>query len=252
MKPKSPTAKATSPSQNPSSSFRTLDQNALTKNLDDPILEAMPVHPTDTIPEPPTKASASMPLGAPHLAPETSLGPRQPSPATFTLTSYTPTHTPSQAAPTAAPPKISSFAPSPTASNSLNPTSISKTETISLASARNALLPTLDLIGFFGGSGIAGSVTPGSTVISSAPTGFGGSLANTFNNSAPNYYVGASLNIPIRNRIAKSDQVRSELESRQAELHLQQQRKQIRIEVRNAQYALDQAAAPRNRRAESP
>src|SRR3982751_3057685 len=52
-----------------------------------------------------------------------------------------------------------------------------------------------------------------------------------------------SVNIPIRNRIAKSDQYRSELESRQAELRLQQLKKQIRIEVRNAQYALEQSRA---------
>jgi outer membrane protein TolC len=51
------------------------------------------------------------------------------------------------------------------------------------------------------------------------------------------------LNIPIRNRVAKSDQYRAELETRQAELRLQQLKKQIRIEVRNAQYALVQSEA---------
>ena len=43
--------------------------------------------------------------------------------------------------------------------------------------------------------------------------------------------------------MAKSDQYRAELESRQAELRLAQLRKQIRIEVRNAQYALEESAA---------
>ena len=52
-----------------------------------------------------------------------------------------------------------------------------------------------------------------------------------------------SVNIPIRNRIAKSDQYRAELETRQSELRLQQLKKQIRIEVRNAQYALEQSEA---------
>ena len=51
------------------------------------------------------------------------------------------------------------------------------------------------------------------------------------------------MNVPIRNRVAKSDQIRSEFESRQAELRVQQLRKQIRIEVRNAQYALEQSQA---------
>jgi outer membrane protein TolC len=55
--------------------------------------------------------------------------------------------------------------------------------------------------------------------------------------------VGLNLNIPIRNRVAKADQYRSELEFRQAELRLEQLKKQVRIEVRNAQYALDQTGA---------
>ena len=52
-----------------------------------------------------------------------------------------------------------------------------------------------------------------------------------------------NLNIPIRNRVAKADQYRSELEYRQAELRMEQLKKQVRIEVRNAQYALDQTGA---------
>ena len=68
-------------------------------------------------------------------------------------------------------------------------------------------------------------------------------LQNSFNASSPDYYIGLQMNIPIRNRIAKSDQYRSELESRQADLRQQQLKKQIRIEVRNAQYALDQSVA---------
>ncbi len=80
-------------------------------------------------------------------------------------------------------------------------------------------------------------------IASTAPVDYGGALANAFNNSAPDYYVGLRLDIPLRNRVAKSDQYRSELETRQAELRAQQLRKQIRIEVRNAQYALEQSQA---------
>ena len=64
-----------------------------------------------------------------------------------------------------------------------------------------------------------------------------------FNNSSPDITSGLSLNIPLRNRVAKADQYRSELEYRQAELRREQLRKQIRIEVRNAQYALEQTGA---------
>jgi outer membrane protein TolC len=72
---------------------------------------------------------------------------------------------------------------------------------------------------------------------------WGGAVQHAFNNTAPDYYVGISVDIPIRNRVAKSDQYRSELEMGQAQLRLQQLKKQIRIEVRNAQYALEQSKA---------
>jgi outer membrane protein TolC len=117
---------------------------------------------------------------------------------------------------------------------------------ISGKAARNALLPSLALVGFYGGSGLAGPLNPIYNLptpnSSNVPLDYSGALANAFNNSSPDYYIGLSLNIPLRNRVAKADQYRSELEYRQAELRREQLRKQIRIEVRNAQYALEQGA----------
>lgn len=112
---------------------------------------------------------------------------------------------------------------------------------ISRKAARNALLPTLSLIGFYGGSGLGGIVTPGNTA--GVPTDLPGAWQNAFNNSSPDYYLGFNVNIPFRNRVAKADQYRSELEYRQAELRKEQLRKQIRIEVRNAQYSVEQSRA---------
>src|SRR5215471_15693598 len=119
---------------------------------------------------------------------------------------------------------------------------------ISRRAALNALLPSLSLVGFYGGSGLAGELNPvynnpGFPNSSNVPVDFVGALGNAFNNTAPDYYVGFNLNIPIRNRVAKADQYRSELEYRQAELRREELRKQIRIEVRNAQYALEQTRA---------
>ena len=180
-----------------------LIKNALTKNLDDPVLEAMPVHPTDVS----TVSGGS------------------------TVVDAAPTEDIIQEAL-----KLRL---------ELSESDIDlQSRAISRSAARNALLPSLALTGYYGGTGLGGPANPSSTVPSStAPLSYGGSLANAFNNSAPDYYVGFSLNLPLRNRIAKSDQYRSELESRQAELRAQQLRKQIRIEVRNAQYALDQSRA---------
>ena len=179
-----------------------LMKNAITKNLDDPILDAMAVRPSDLST---VAGNAEMLAGAPTedlvaaaLAQRAEL-------------------------------RISQI-------DLVN-------RAISKKAAENALLPSLNFVGYYGGNGLAGPVNPVANTPSTAPPGFGGSLENAFNNSAPDYYVGLSLALPLRNRIAKSDQYRSELEARQSELRLAQLRKQIRIEVRNAQYSLQESAA---------
>jgi outer membrane protein TolC len=52
-----------------------------------------------------------------------------------------------------------------------------------------------------------------------------------------------TLNIPLRNRAAQANQVRSELEYRQAQVRLHQLENQVRIEVRNAQFDVKQNRA---------
>ena len=179
----------------------TLMKNAVTKSLDDPVLESMPVVPTDEQMQPaPIEAGkpirdliADAQRNRPELAEsDIDLVNRQ----------------------------------------------------ISRRAGRNALLPSLSLVGFYGGSGLAGPLNPlCPDCTSNVPIDFLGALRNAFNNSSPDYYIGLNLSIPIRNRVAKADQYRSELEYRQAELRSEQLKKQVRIEVRNAQYALDQTGA---------
>lgn len=117
---------------------------------------------------------------------------------------------------------------------------------ISRKAATNALRPALDLVAFYGGSGLAGEQNPNlqnppSTAI--PRSGFPNAFARLWDNSAPDYAVGFNLQIPLRNREAQADQIRSELEFRQAELRLQQLQNQIGIEVRNAQFVLTQSRA---------
>jgi len=179
-----------------------LVKNALTKNLDDPTLEAMPVIPTDTlervqeIPERPTQELIAQALQSrPELA-ESDID--------------------------------------------LNNREITR------KAAANALLPTLTLVGFYGGAGLAGDLNPYFAVGPNpqlVPTNWWGAFQDAWNSSSQDYLVGLTLNVPIRNRVAKADQYRSELEYRQAELREQQLKKQIRIEVRNAEYALEQGRA---------
>jgi outer membrane protein TolC len=106
--------------------------------------------------------------------------------------------------------------------------------------ARNALLPSLDLVAFYGGTGLAGVPNPLLPSNTAPVTGFPDVLQSAFNNSSPDYLVGFSLSIPLRNRTAQADQVRSELEYRQAELRIQQLENQIGIEVRNALFSVKQ------------
>ena len=115
---------------------------------------------------------------------------------------------------------------------------------ISRKAAKNNLLPSLDFVAFYGGSGLAGVPNPSLASNAGLPiTGFGDVFTRTFNGSSPDYSVGFTLNVPLRNRVAQADQVRSELEFGQAELHLQQLQNQVGIEVRNAQFALTQNRA---------
>ena len=123
---------------------------------------------------------------------------------------------------------------------------------ISEKAAKNALLPQVDLVGFYGASGLAGDPTAallcGSPSAPAPPncrfnSGLPNAFARLFDSSAPDKGVGVNLIIPIRNRAAQADNVRSQLEYRQAELRLQQLRNQIGIEVRNAQFALQQNRA---------
>ncbi len=122
----------------------------------------------------------------------------------------------------------------------------------------NALLPIVDPSVYYGGSGLGGAVNPNAVCSgtktfrcfssANAPTAFrnggpvsyGNALGQTFNGTAPDYGVAATFNITIRNREAQANQVRAELEYRQAQMRFQQLENQIRIEVRNAQFDVQQ------------
>lgn len=81
-------------------------------------------------------------------------------------------------------------------------------------------------------------------VCPTSPGGYGTAFDNAFNNSSPDKGMGFNIQIPIRNRLAQSMQERSLMEYRQAELRLAQLYTQIQIQVMNARYALtnDRAA----------
>src|SRR5579862_2163441 len=139
---------------------------------------------------------------------------------------------------------------------------------ISNRAVRSALLPTLNLFGYYGGAGVGGNqnpanecstpetplqqafgcAAPGPLSISNPEplfptTPIGATLNQLVNSTSPDKGIGLTLNIPIRNRAAQATQIRSELEFRQAQMRLQQIENQVGIEVRNAQYSVQQNRA---------
>jgi outer membrane protein len=142
------------------------------------------------------------------------------------------------------------------------------TTEISNKAVRNALLPSLDLFAYYGGAGLGGSqnpsnlcanqnppnfgcagpdpntIPPGQTLVPIAsPIGYGSTLNQLINSTASDKGVGIQLNIPLRNRAAQAVQIRSELEYQQAQMALQQAENRITIEVRNAQFGVEQNRA---------
>jgi outer membrane protein TolC len=174
-------------------------KNAVTRSLDDPVLQDMPVVPVDHV-------SADV---------EPNLGPVQ-----DMMTNALKNRTELQ-------------------ESSL----VLENSELSRRTARNALLPALTAYGFYAGTGYAGRPNPLNSSGVSVPEDFGGAVDNAFNYSSPEYQVGLQLSIPLRNRIAKADQYRTELEYRQSQVYLEEMKKRIRIEVRNARFALEQGAS---------
>lgn len=132
---------------------------------------------------------------------------------------------------------------------------------IGLVGTKNALKPTVDAFGTFQNNGLSGTLNqlpvppvPGATnvnPINRNPAavdgyflgGYGTALSQVFRRNFPDYSIGVTLNIPLRNRGAQADMLREQLAVRQSEVRLQQQLNQVRVDVQNAVISLQQARA---------
>jgi outer membrane protein len=138
---------------------------------------------------------------------------------------------------------------------------------ISNKAVRNALLPSLNLFAYYSGAGVGGSQNPlgvcsnpptllqdefGCASSTGGPSGLEFVFPNTpigstwnqmVDSTNPDKGLGLQLNIPLRNRAAQAVQIRSELEYRQLQMALQQTENRISIEVRNAQFGVEQNRA---------
>jgi outer membrane protein len=121
---------------------------------------------------------------------------------------------------------------------------------LTIRGSKNALLPSLDLIASTSNSALAGEpnslpALPGTNRSNTAffVGGYGTVLSQLFARNFPNYAIGFSLNVPIRNRAAQAQVVSDQLAYRQQQLALQRLENQVRVDVQNAMIAVSQARA---------
>ncbi|MEO6829937.1 MAG: TolC family protein, partial [Acidobacteriaceae bacterium] len=126
-----------------------------------------------------------------------------------------------------------------------------KNQEITLKAVKNALLPVLDVYGFYGAQAIGGSKSPLITCgvipglgfdpcagVPAVNIPYGTVLSNLGNSSGPNKGVGFNFTVPLRNRQAQAQQARAQIEYRQSQMRLQQLYVQLKMQVTNQRYAL--------------
>jgi outer membrane protein len=107
---------------------------------------------------------------------------------------------------------------------------------ISVRFTEKALMPGLSVFGFYAGSGLQGKSAQESSGMIDA-------FGQSFKADYPEYAGGLSLSIPIRNRTAQADNLRSQLEKNQLLISRQRSRNTISVEVRKAIIGLIQGKA---------
>ncbi|MGD0010713.1 MAG: TolC family protein [Terriglobia bacterium] len=124
---------------------------------------------------------------------------------------------------------------------------------ITIQQDRNRLLPSLGVYATYLPTGLSGHFLCGGNplyqpgcpagVTGYVPGGAGDSLSQVFRNVYPNYSLGVSLSIPIRNRQAQADAATAQIQERQMRVQLQQQINKVQQDVRSAVIAVTQARA---------
>ena len=110
---------------------------------------------------------------------------------------------------------------------------------INIQATRNALLPTLTLQGYMTGAGLGGNSKSGTPLVV-VPGGLGDAFSQTFLGNYPEFEAQLALTLPIRNRVAASDNARALLAQRQDQTRLQQAVNNVMVDVQNALITLQQ------------
>jgi outer membrane protein len=118
---------------------------------------------------------------------------------------------------------------------------------IVLTGTRNLMLPTLSAFGDLRNTGLAGDVNALSPSASGQNPffigGYGTVAGQVFSRNFPNYSVGLTLSIPLRNRSAQANYATAAVNLRQSELSVQKLMNQIHVDVQNALITVQQARA---------
>ncbi len=117
---------------------------------------------------------------------------------------------------------------------------------IGMLGNKSQLMPQLDVSGAVQNNALAGSANylrAGATTDSFFIGGFGTALSQIFRRNFPDYNIGFTFSVPLRNRTAQADFIRESLNLRQSEIRERQLINQIRVDVQNALIGLTQARA---------
>lgn len=115
---------------------------------------------------------------------------------------------------------------------------------ISLQFIKNQVLPQLDLVAGYGGTGIGGTGLVrdpafGGPVVSTIPGGYGDATSSVFANDFPTWRVGVNVSYSILNRSAKASAVQARLAKEQGEVSLRRLELAVAAEVRSAGRAVE-------------
>jgi outer membrane protein TolC len=111
-----------------------------------------------------------------------------------------------------------------------------------LASARNGLLPQLDLKAGYGGAGYGSAYVP-YTGGSAIPGGLGEAMQQLFEWGNPSYNIGLTLTFPIRSRSASMTMANAVIQKKQDQLTLRSQQQNLRQSVLQAVNSFEGAIA---------
>jgi outer membrane protein len=112
---------------------------------------------------------------------------------------------------------------------------------LSIAQAKNEILPNLSLVGQYMTQGVGGifyqrtnvfdNSGTSSTIVTAIPGGFGDSLSQMFGFGFPVYSVGATLTLPIKSHAAVADMADAVVSKKRDALTLRTTQQQVRLDV---------------------